>query len=164
MNKILNTIQRLNAFAGTNDDNPTEPIRADFDLITMVLAQDNIPTIKANSRYSLSVRTSSYKVNSPYGLGLTDSSYYAFVPTILKFVIKNIPGFITVSNYPYDIKKHPKEIGTIGNFRLIERDTDKTFLDTESLQGFPTYGIEFTNNLRTKGHIVLCCTNIRSDA
>ena len=142
--KKINKLQRINAVGGVNNDNPTEPTRSDFGIIIQILVSDDY-------------QTTGQKNPDRYGASPVRDNWYALIPQILVHSIKNIYGFIDADKYPPQSGRHKQELGCIGNARIIVTKS-KMLLDDISIQCRPIYGIEFTNDLKCKGHIVLACT------
>ncbi len=142
--KNLNKIQRINAMGGINNDNPTEPTREDFDNIITLLSYDDY-------------KTTGQKNPDTYGYSPVTDSWYAIISEIMIPSIENIFGFIYAHHYPNQIRKLRQEFGIIGNARIIVTKNNM-LLHSLSYEDQPIYGIEFTNDLKCKGHIVLACT------
>jgi len=140
--KIINTIQRIHASGGVSKDFPTEITRKDFEEAIVLLLKNDVPLISCNKKY---------------GCAPIKDCYYAEVPDSLVESIKKCKGFIDIKDYPKRCYAHPKEIGTIGNARIIVTKK-KNVLDTRSFNEKPLYGIVFSNDLKSKGQLVLSCT------
>ncbi len=129
--KKINTLKSLFATCGSNGNCPSELTRADLDAAIFYLLFKNTPLVKQNGENQAPV----------------SDFFYALIPEPLVESVKKVTGFIDVNDYPAGCKPEPEEIGCIGNARLILNSEYK-----------PIYGVVFTNDLKSKGQLVLACT------
>lgn len=140
--KEINTLQRFFAFNGSNGDSPTELTRKDFEQAIISLLNNDIPMVGDSHKY---------------GCSPILDCYFAEIAQSLVESVKKVSGFIDVRDYPSRCYALPKEIGCLGNARILVTKK-KNMLNIHSLYDKPIYGVVFRNGLKAKGLLVLGCT------
>lgn len=105
---LASTASFINCTNGTNADNPTEPARADIDLVIETLAGNNAYTIADN-----------IEGDDKFGTAPVRDAYFAMGSTNLVRSIENVAGFIAKAQYPYQATVLRPEWGSVSNLRFL---------------------------------------------
>jgi len=105
---LVATASVINCVGGTNGDNPTEPVRSDFDGVVATLQNNDADFL-----------TDMIGGEDKFGTGPVRDAYFGMCSTQLIGQLENVNGFISKAQYPNQTGVLSAEWGSIGNTRFL---------------------------------------------